>query len=97
MREQLSLDDGSLSPHHHGSTGNVDLGQMSMLDLKGMLSHFAHQLGRSVAMATNNMDQLIDGQNPSFSPSNSGNRFVNGLLINGSLPYPSSHPLTSEL
>ena len=79
MREQLAS--GNLSPHHRNVTGGgagdggpgVDFGQLSMQDLKGMLSHYAHQLGRSVAMATNNMDQLIDGQNPGFSPSNSGN------------------------
>ena len=53
--------------------GEGDLSQMTMKDLKSMLSQYSHQLGRSVAMATNNMDQLIDGQNPGFSPNSSGN------------------------
>lgn len=54
-------------------SGEGDLSRMTMKDLKSMLSQYSHQLGRSVAMATNNMDQLIDGQNPGFSPNSSGN------------------------
>ncbi|XP_072049082.1 ankyrin repeat and SAM domain-containing protein 3-like [Amphiura filiformis] len=69
MKDQLSLDRQVSSP----GANEGDLGHMSMADLKSMLSQYSHQLGRSVAMATNNMDQLIDGQNPGFSPNSSGN------------------------
>ncbi len=68
MKDQLSLSGRGSSGDNEG-----DLSQISMADLKSMLSQYSHQLGRSVAMATNNMDQLIDGQNPGFSPNSSGN------------------------
>ena len=68
----ISLGGSGSHLHLQGGEGE-EFVKMTMKDLLGMLSQCSHQLGRAVAMATNNMDQLIDGQTVTFSPNSSGN------------------------
>ncbi|XP_011660395.2 ankyrin repeat and SAM domain-containing protein 3 isoform X3 [Strongylocentrotus purpuratus] len=51
---------------------NVELRKLPMVDLVEMLGQLSHKLGRIVAMVTNNMDKIVDGQS-AFSPNSSGN------------------------
>ena len=49
-----------------------ELRKLPMVDLVENLSQLSHKLGRIVAMVTNNVDKIVDGQN-AFSPNSSGN------------------------
>ncbi|XP_033096744.1 ankyrin repeat and SAM domain-containing protein 3-like [Anneissia japonica] len=50
-----------------------DLSEVTLENLITNLNHYMYQMGRSVAMATNNMDKLSDGHQLVFSPNSSGN------------------------
>ncbi|XP_041470714.1 ankyrin repeat and SAM domain-containing protein 3-like isoform X1 [Lytechinus variegatus] len=51
---------------------NGELRKLPMVDLVETLGQLSHKLGRIVAMVTNNMDKIVDGQS-AFSPNSSGN------------------------
>ncbi|PIK54127.1 putative ankyrin repeat and SAM domain-containing protein 3 isoform X1 [Apostichopus japonicus] len=64
--EQLQMD-------MKASTRAMNIQNISMEDLMSHLGQMSHQMARVVAKATNNMDQLLEGQTQNFSPNSSGN------------------------
>lgn len=66
IQEQLQMD-------LKASTRAMNIQNISMEDLMSHLSQMSHQMARVVAKATNNMDQLLEGQTQNFSPNSSGN------------------------